>query len=651
MMRGVLLGFLLAAGTGSSWAADVASPPLGVEAFFHRPLYTSVKISPDGHYLAVVGSVKGDETQTVLEIVDLNDMQGVGAYTLRDRQQVYDLWWVDSEMIAFTSYVKAGGFDRPFRTGIIWTTDISGTAVKRVGFGQVLSASNAHPGHLIYEDFTSPTLTALTVDVYNEHEIHSLRKFTSSLENGYMTTDNDENVRLASGFNEKTIEPKLMYHDANPKSLEWKDMSSLVLQEPRYSAFGPVMFTPDSSSFYYDGVTPAGTLGLFLVDTKDFGKKLLYSDPDFDVDYTYSDTYWLTSADARSLVAFQYDAELPQWIVVKQDAPEAQTLAALQDAFQGQAVRITSITADGTRAIVLVYGDRNPGEYYLYDAKGQKVQLLFSVRPEIKLDDMAEMKPVTLKARDGKTLHGYLTLPHGRSKNVPLIVYPHGGPFGIRDQWDFNSDVQLLAYHGYAVLQVNYRGSGGYGEAFQEAGYQQWGGTMQDDVTDATHWAIDQGVADPKRICIYGASYGGYAALEGVVKEPDLYKCAVGYAGVYDLVMERNKAHTLHGRTLIPFMSRTLGDDEAALNANSPYLHVDKIKADLFLTHGGFDKTVDVDQVNELRGALDKIKKPYEWVYFPNEGHGYYALDHNVELYTKMLAFFDEEIGPGQVAH
>jgi dipeptidyl aminopeptidase/acylaminoacyl peptidase len=264
---------------------------------------------------------------------------------------------------------------------------------------------------------------------------------------------------------------------------------------------------------------------------------------------------------------------------------------------------------------------------------------------------MAEMKPITFKARDGLLIHGYLTLPHGAGKDVPLIIHPHGGPFGIRDEWGFDPEVQYLAYHGYAVLQVEYRGSGGYGNAFMEDGYRQWGGTMQDDLTDATHWAVQQGIADPRLICIYGASYGGYASLEGVEKEPDLYRCAVGYAGVYDLVKMRNEANTLRGELLGPFMERTVGDDEAALREYSPYLHVDKIKAALFLAHGGADYTVAIAHADELRDALDKIHKPYEWVYYRNEGHGFYTLEHQVDIYTKMLAFFDKNIGPEAASH
>lgn len=621
-------------------AASTAQVP--IQAFFRRPLYTSVTISPSGKYLALVGPLKGDEMQTQLDFVDLETNQVKAHYVLEDQQQVLNIWWLTDDRVVFSTIVKTGSFDIPFLTGMLWEADVEGNHVKRFGYGAVLDIPRDHPGHVVFGGYGG----AVVMDLSEFNIPHRVRDLGSP-ENTWVTVDNSENIRLAQGYNIKNADPKFFYHPQGTKTLDWTDIASFVSGEERYSAFGPVRFTADDKQFYYRGITPDGTLGLYLVDPDTLKKTLLYSDPGFDIDYTYSSTDWLTSVDGKSLVAFQYQAELPQWIVVKKDDPEAAWLASLQDAFTGEAVSITSTTWDGSKAVVYVYSDTDPGQYFLYDTKSQSVKFMFAVRPDIKPEDMAEMKPITFKSRDGLTLHGYLTLPRGGAKSLPLIINPHGGPFGIRDEWGFDPEVQFLAYNGYAVLQVEYRGSGGYGSAFQKAGFRQWGGKMQDDVTDATHWAIDQGIADPKRVCIYGASYGGYAALEGVVKEPDLYRCAVGYAGVYDLVKLRGLAGYIHGQILKPFMVTTLGDDEDTLKQESPYLHVDKIKANLFLAHGGADYTVDISHADELRDALDKIKKSYLWVYYPKEGHGFYSLDHKVDVYTQMLAFFDKNIGPG----
>jgi len=229
-------------------------------------------------------------------------------------------------------------------------------------------------------------------------------------------------------------------------------------------------------------------------------------------------------------------------------------------------------------------------------------------------------------------------------------VLVHGGPYGIRDAWHFDPEVQLLASRGYAVLQVNYRGSGGYGDAFTRAGYREWGGKMQDDVTDGTRWAIEQGIADPKRTCIVGGSYGGYAAMEGAVKEPDLYKCAVADAGVYDLHLMYSRgdsAQSLFGEN---FMKMILGEDPAELSARSPIMQLDRLKASVMLIVGGADTRVPAVQGENLHNALLKRKIEHEWIYERTEGHGYYTEAHVTQMYEKILAFLDRQIGTARTS-
>ncbi|HET7921118.1 MAG TPA: S9 family peptidase [Gammaproteobacteria bacterium] len=650
----LMVPFMLGGLVASVHAADITT-----RTFFSPSQFKMVKISPDGHYLAVVGPVKGEDEKTQLDFIDLHTMKLKGNVKLVGEQQIANLWWKTGTRVVFTTATQTGSFDQPSATGDIWAVDVDGKNSQTLAFhaakgmaysfhyNTVLSLLPDDPRHILIEtrDFKgNPSVSRVDIQTADKRRV-----MTSPIQDGDLVTDNNGDVRLVQGSNEKTLQPILEYRE--PDSLDWKDISSLVADQPHYLSVGPVAFTPDNKQLYFEMLTPKGTLGLYRVDPQTLKKTLLYSDPDFDIDNTYSSTYWLFGGDDKTLVAFQYTSDLPQWIAVDQGSSLVGLISSLQNAFPGQSVLVTSKTADGKQAVVLVRSDRNPGSYYYFNAATGKVQFLFNAKSGIDPEQMAAMKPVTFKSRDGLTIHGYLTLPRGQSKNLPLIIHPHGGPFTIRDEWQFDPEVQYLAYHGYAVLQVNYRGSGGYGLAFQQAGYKQWGGTMQDDLTDATHWAIDQGIADPKRICIYGASYGGYASLEGVVKEPDLYQCAVGYAGVYDLVLLRDSANNLQRRSLIPFMKSTLGDDEAVLKAHSPVFNVKRIKADLMLAHGGADHTVDIKHADELRSALDKIGKHYEWLYYPNEGHGFYTTEHQVVFYNKLLDFLDKEIGAGAVKH
>jgi len=259
---------------------------------------------------------------------------------------------------------------------------------------------------------------------------------------------------------------------------------------------------------------------------------------------------------------------------------------------------------------------------------------------------MAPMQPIALPARDGLQLHGWLTRPKNAAAGqpLPLVVLPHGGPFGIVDEWEFDSDTQLLAQAGYAVLRLNYRGSGGYGRSFQQAGARQWGGTMQDDLTDATRWAIAQGHADPQRICIYGGSYGGYAALMGVAKEPDLYRCAVGYVGVYDLQMMRSDNGRI-ARWTRTWSDEWVGSDSQQLADASPTRLADRIKVPVLLVAGGEDEVAPVEHTRRMERALRSAGVPVETMYVANEGHGFYKPENKRAYYTKLLDFFATHLG------
>jgi dipeptidyl aminopeptidase/acylaminoacyl peptidase len=282
----------------------------------------------------------------------------------------------------------------------------------------------------------------------------------------------------------------------------------------------------------------------------------------------------------------------------------------------------------------------------MLDLKKNKLRPLVNTRGWIKASEMAEMRPIKVTARDGVELHGYLTLPKGKDpKNLPLVVNPHGGPHGPRDSWGFNPEIQLMANRGYAVLQINFRGSGGYGIDFQKSGHMKWGREMQDDVTDATLWAVEQGYADKNRLCLYGGSYGGYATLQGLVREPDLYKCGIGYVGVYDLKKMRTCGDIVsRGGGGKDFLNRVIGKDDDELEANSPAYNTDKIKAKVFLAHGEDDVRVPMCQLNSLVDSLEKSGVEHE-VMTRDEGHGYHDPQNKIDFYTRLLSFLDENIG------
>jgi dipeptidyl aminopeptidase/acylaminoacyl peptidase len=256
---------------------------------------------------------------------------------------------------------------------------------------------------------------------------------------------------------------------------------------------------------------------------------------------------------------------------------------------------------------------------------------------------MRQKEPFRMEARDGTVLNGYITRPVGNGPH-PMVVLPHGGPHNIHNTWHFDRKIQLLANRGYAVLQVNYRGSGGYGVDFETAGFREWGAKMQDDITDATHWAIDKGHADKNRICIYGASYGGYAALMGSVKEPNLYRCAIGFAGVYDLELMLSSADIPRSKSGRAYLSKALGDDREQLRSRSPARHAQAISIPILLIHGKEDWRVDFEHAKRMKAALESNKKSFEWMVLSREGHGVYDEASRREMYERILGFLDKHL-------
>ncbi|MEY2881415.1 MAG: hypothetical protein RLZZ15_3795 [Verrucomicrobiota bacterium] len=341
------------------------------------------------------------------------------------------------------------------------------------------------------------------------------------------------------------------------------------------------------------------------------------------------------------LAGIAYDDEYPE---VKWLDPQMAKLARdLDAALPGTRNTIASATSDGSLMIVRAASDRDPGTFYLYDAAQQALSVVGKTRANIDPQQMSAMRPIRFKARDGLEIPAYLTLPVGLpEKNLPMLVVPHGGPFGPRDSWGFVGDVQFFASRGYAVLQVNYRGSGGYGLEFQLGGYKQWGRKMQDDLTDGVKYCIAEGYADANRVGIYGASYGGYAVLAGLTLTPEIYCCGIDYIGVADLEERAGP------RTRIPLRilreNRAIRDldpvkEADIVRATNPVAHVEAMRAPLFAAYGKNDPRVRFAQWQVLESRLKQYGKTYEAMIVENEGHGFRKIENRTELYRRIEAF------------
>ena len=319
----------------------------------------------------------------------------------------------------------------------------------------------------------------------------------------------------------------------------------------------------------------------------------------------------------------------------------------LEKKLPGYEVGITSFSKDESKAVVVTYSDRSRGTYYFYDIESDILTKLGEISPWLDEDDMAEMTPIKYESRDGLTIHGYLTLPKGSNgKNLPVVVNPHGGPWA-RDTWGYKSEIQFLANRGYAVFQMNFRGSTGYGRKFWEISFKEWGKSMQDDITDGVNWLIKEGIADPKRIAIYGASYGGYATLAGLTFTPNLYACGVDYVGVSSLFtfMESIPPYWELYRSMLYEMVGHPEHDKDLLASSSPLLHIDKIKVPLFIAQGANDPRVKKSESDQIVKALKDAGIDVPYMVKDDEGHGFYNEENQFDFYQEMEKFLDKHIG------
>ncbi|HEY2623595.1 MAG TPA: S9 family peptidase [Dyella sp.] len=619
------------------FAADVSFEDLA-----RHLQYTEVKISPDGRHIAATTVVKD---KPLLALLDLDTKKG-GMVTPREGNQVVDFWWANDNRVIYTEGTKVSGWDQPFSTGEIFAINADGSSPKllygnRSGSGsyaEVIGTLRDDPRHVLisgspWENGAEGSFNDIYLLDVNDGSRRQLGN--APFRNANFIADNHGQVRFAVGYDSHAF-PVVYYREDNNKPWTLLYQGSTDRSVPV-----PLDFNRDDSKAYMscEAAGKADALCAWDVATRKMGEPL-WSSPTVEINRL------MYTLDEKDVVGVYSDPGAPTAEAFVSGSDAIKAIGSLSRSMPGESIRIVSSTRDGSKAVVLAYSSMDPGTFYLWDNATGKATALLERASWINPNKMAAMQPVEFKARDGLTIHGYLSMPPGKeeAKHLPLVMFIHGGPFGIRDYWTYDPYVQVLATHGYAVLQVNYRGSGGYGGGFMHAGYHEWGGKMQDDVTDATQWAIQQGITTPGHICIFGGSYGGYAALEGVMKEPDLYRCAIGYVGVYDLSeLVTHKDNT----TAKNFWHARVGTDEQELAAHSPVNQVERLKASVMLIVGGQDQTVPPIHANRLRSALDKRGIGYEWLYKPNEGHGFYDEKNTAELYQRVTQFLDRNIGAG----
>ena len=628
------------------------APLLGavnVSDFARFSEFDDVRISPDGSYLAA-GVTDKDGKRSIV-IIDMKSKKVTAKSSFSSRSRPGRFFWANNKRLIIALSTNLGYLDYPIATGELYAVNADGKQAAMI-FGYRANARKSErmrAGATLLDVMKDdPKHILVTVIPFRKHkgssvltQVNKLNIYNGKtkkvaitpIRNGELLADHNQQVRLAIGTDSSNGNRIKIFYRKN-KSEDYE----ILGEYDRFSGglMYPLRFTPDNKKIYVQSNIDADNYGLYLLDPETGEKELIASNDDFDIDYTLFDNN-------NQLIAAVFYADKPQYEFIG-DSALKKSIRGLVKAFKGNQVEPLNISGDNRFITLRVSNDRNPGDFYLYDTKTHKAEFLMAARSWQDPQKLRPVKPISFSASDGQLIHGYLTLPDSPGPH-PLVIHPHGGPFGIRDYWQYDSIVQMLAMSGYAVLQVNYRGSGGYGKHFQNMGIGQWGADMQQDLTDATRWAIKEGITTDDKICIFGGSYGGYAALMGVVNEPDLYQCAIGYAGVYDLNLMFEEGDISWNSAGINYLEKALGKDEKARADRSPANHADNIKAAIFLAHGGEDDRTPIEQYEAMKKALDKAKKPFKSLIFKKEGHGFFKQKNREKFYTMLLDFLDEHIG------
>ncbi len=631
---------------------QAAGQPDDVEKFIRYPAYDIVSLSPGGTHVAVSHRRDGSEFLSIFRLPDLEPVST--SQFSKDLGIDRIVWATEQRLLIQPARRHPTRDDYKIPTGEIAAMDVDGSHRDmlygfRAGVGQMgvkarRRESDASWARIIDRLPDDPDHVLIQTMGYGREGIRNeallldvrdgvtRRLAHSPIRNGDFVADLDGSVNVVAGSNEAgDLE---VYERSHGGDFELRQRTSL-----NGGVFYPVLPTTQSGYYLFADSASRPTLGLIRWNPITDDRQEIFRHPLVDYDRLYVAPY-------PTVWAIRYIDHFPYYDYPNPEHPFVALHASLKASFPDDDVSIIDQTDDLTLALAYVTGPTNPGTFLLLDTRRPAILQRFVTRPWLENIPLAEVAPIEVTVRDGLTIRSYVTLPPGTGPH-PLIVLVHGGPHGIYDRWGFDPEAQLFARHGYAVLQVNFRGSGGRGQAFLAAGYGKWGIEMQDDITDTVHYVVAEGLADPKRICIYGASYGGYSALVGAYRDPDLYRCAVGYAGIYDLPLMFERGDIPEAEAGVNFLESVLGTDEADLKARSPVYHADRIKASVMLVHGKLDERAPFVHAQRMRQALRDAGKEPRWLVENKEGHGFLSEANRVGFYRALLDFFDANLSEG----
>ena len=443
--------------------------------------------------------------------------------------------------------------------------------------------------------------------------------------------DSAGELRYARGLDD---DGNFLFHKYHVKEGTWSEVSDFVIG----NKFNPLTFDKDDKNLFIANNGDANFVGIHRYEVETGKVYEVYTDDAVDItDLVFSDNL-------SSVYGMRIDNGYPEYLIFNKQAKEAQVFKSLLATFPGMKVSLTSGTEAGDKWILLVSSDSDAGTFYLFDRSKMNISMLFPIFSHLPEKEMARTTAHTVKVSDDMNIPVYLTLPNNPTGPVPMVTLVHGGPHGVRDYWSFDNEVQMLANEGYAVLRVNFRGSGGYGKAFEEAGHRKWGGRIQQDIIDATNWARALPDINGDKVCVMGASFGAYSALQSSIMTDDVFDCAIGNAGVYDLQNLFEEGDVPEFFWGDAFLETVVGTEKAQLIAFSPTHNVSKLNVPVLIAHGKKDRRAPYSQAKDLRDALDKANKDYEWFVRSSETHGFYDEENRSEYFEAVASFLKKHL-------
>lgn len=625
-------------------------------ADYARPSqFIDIKISPQGDYLAATS--RDNDGAIRLTVLDLQSRAVLSATHLRGNESVDDFHWVSNNRLLMTTAREIGALEHPIATGELIAMDADGSRRviltgprSRDGdfvFAELIDLLPDRNGEVLISQFSmresQPFLDLYRMRVDSGRKRSEgrvpVRTFRGS--QIHLLTDNTGTVRIARGVSPDNPNHVVMMYRPNARA-NWEKISE---EDELDGGFIPLAFANNGEDVVGLSAHATDTYAIASFNFSDNKETLIASHPLVDLEPIFRFKY----GRPQQVIGARFEFEELEHVFFDDSRSDAdvESFQRILATFPAQQVQIHSATADNSKQILTVQSANRSRQFYLFNQETNELELLAQSRPWLQDRAIPVTQAIRYQTRAGVEIHGLLTLPAGdNKKELPLVVMPHGGPIGVRDSMGIiNLEAKLLADHGYAVLQPNFRGSSGFGLAFERAGFEQWGRGILADIADGVQHFVDQKLIDPERICIYGASFGGYAAVMSAIEYPEVYQCAISLSGFYDLELMFTLGDLPQSDFGLAYLQRALGTEQEQLRGQSPSHQIERLRRPLLLVHGGRDMRAPIEHLHRMEAALKRYERDYTVLVKQSEGHGFYKSENNIERWQMMLDFLAEHIG------